>query len=302
MTATRDRDSDLDTDAAEAAWDERPVFGSRRGLPWWAAVLVALLLSVAGAVVDKGRLVDDQRLTAFGLYHALFLAGCLLAVLAVQRRNLFGPMVQPPLIFAVTFIPVQFMAREAGQSTETGGKKLIFEVALPLASSFPWMAGATAATIVIGVIRLFAQRNPERGTGSLDAEESRPPRRDKDRDRDRDDDRPRRPARDRDERPSKPARPPRDDWDRDDRDRAPERDRGRQRPPQATRREQSPPPRRPSRDDRDRDRGERSDRGERRERSDRGERGNRSEAPPRRNPPRPRDQGDRPQQGRRPRD
>ena len=52
MTATRDRDSDLDTDAAEAAWDERPVFGSRRGLPWWAAVLVALLLSVAGAVVD----------------------------------------------------------------------------------------------------------------------------------------------------------------------------------------------------------------------------------------------------------
>jgi hypothetical protein len=304
VTATRDRDSDLDTDAAEAAWDERPVFGSRRGLPWWAAVLVALLLSVAGAVVDKSRLVDDQRLTSFGLYHALFLAGCLLAVLAVRRRNLFGPMVQPPLIFAVTFIPVQLTARDAGQSTETGTKKLVFEVALPLASSFPWMAGATAATIVIGVIRLLAQRNPNRAVKSLEAEDDRPVRRERPRDRDLDDGGPRpprRPARDREERPSKPARPPRDDRDRDDRDRAPERaperDRGRPRPPQATRREQAPPPRRPSRDDRD------SDRGERRERSERGERGNRGEAPPRRNPPqRPRDQGGRPQQGRRPRD
>jgi hypothetical protein len=300
VTATRDRDSDLDTDAAEAAWDERPVFGSRRGLPWWAAVLVALLLSVAGAVVDKSRLVDDQRLTSFGLYHALFLAGCLLTVLAVRRRNLFGPMVQPPLIFAVTFIPVQLTAREAGQSTETGTKKLVFEVALPLASSFPWMAGATAATIVIGVIRLLAQRNPNRAVKSLETEDDRPVRRERPRDRDLDDGGPRpprRPARDREERPGKPARPPREDWDRDDRDRAPERDRGRPRPPQATRREQAPPPRRPSRDDRD------SDRGERRERSERGERGNRGEAPPRRNPPpRPRDQGGRPQQGRRPRD
>ncbi|MET0235811.1 MAG: DUF6542 domain-containing protein [Kibdelosporangium sp.] len=304
MTATRDRDSDLDTDAAEAAWDERPVFGSRRGLPWWAAVLVALLLSVAGAVVDKGRLVDDQRLTSFGLYHALFLAGCVLAVLAVRRRNLFGPMVQPPLIFAVTFIPVQFMARESTQSGESGGKKLLFEVALPLASSFPWMAGATAATIVLGVIRLLVQRNPDREAGKPDVDDDRPARRERARDLDDDDSRPqRRPARDREERPSKPQRPPRedydrprDDYDREDRDRGPER---RQRPPQAPRREQTPPPRSPDRDYRDRDR----DRDERRDRSNRSDRGNRGEAPPRRNPPRSRDQDGRPpQQGRRPRD
>ncbi|SMD15644.1 hypothetical protein SAMN05661093_05308 [Kibdelosporangium aridum] len=258
-------------DAAEAAWDERPVFGTRRGLPWWGAVLLALLLSAVGAVIDKSRLVDDQRLTGFGIYHALFLAGCVLAVLGVRRRNLFGPMVQPPLIFAATFIPVQFMREPAASgASESGSRKLIFEVALPLASSFPWMAGATVATIALGVIRLFVQRNPDGRAGSLDADEDeRPVRRPKDRDRDIDDE-------------PRPARRPARDRDRDDRGERPRPTTKGDRP-----REQAPPPRRPARDQDRRDRGE---------------------APPRRNPPRPRDQGGgrprgpQPQQRRRPRE
>ncbi|CAM4066130.1 DUF6542 domain-containing protein [Kibdelosporangium persicum] len=242
-------------DAAEAAWDERPVFGTRRGLPWWGAVLLALLLTAAGAVIDKGRLVDDQRLTEFGLYHALFLAGCVLAVLGVRRRNLFGPMVQPPLIFAVTFVLVQFLARDsnAAGAAESGSRKLIFNVALPLASSFPWMAGATVATIVLGVIRLFMQRNPDgRAAGSDDRfdDDERPARRPRDKDRDFDDEP--RPARRPSARDEERPRPPKGDR------------------PQAPRRDQAPPVRRPARDQ------------DRRDRAD---------APPRRNPPRPRDQG-----------
>ena len=45
-------------------------------------------------------------------------------------------------------------------------------MALPLASSFPWMAGATVATVVIGVIR-FAQRNPDRAPKSLERRRGR---------------------------------------------------------------------------------------------------------------------------------
>jgi len=178
VTATRDRDSDLDTDTAEVEWDEHPIIGKGRGLPWWAAVLLPLVLSAIGAVLDRGRLTDDERLTALGLYQVLFLLGCVVAVLAVRRRNLFGPMVQPPLIFAVTFVPVQLTART---STETGTKKLIFEVGLPLASSFPWMAGATAATIVLGVLRLLIQRDPARRL-QVDDKDDRPPRRERARD------------------------------------------------------------------------------------------------------------------------
>lgn len=258
-------------DAAEAAWDERPVLGNRRGLPWWGAVLLALLLAIVGAVIDKGRLVDDTSLTGFGLYHALFLAGCVLAVLGVRRRNLFGPMVQPPLIFAATFVPVQLMGREpTGAAAETGTKKLVFEVALPLASSFPWMAGATAATIVLGVIRLFLQRNPNAGSASLDAGgDERPARRPRERDKDADFD---------DLRPAR--RPSRDRDSRDGRGRG----EARERPQGSSRRDQNPPTRRPAR--------------EQESRRDRGE------APPRRNsqqgsgrprgsqPPRPRPRDD----------
>jgi hypothetical protein len=299
VTATRDRDSDLDTDPAEVEWDEHPIFGKGRGLPWWAAVLLALVLSAAGALLDSSRLVDDQRLNSLGLYQIAFLAGCVLAVLAVRRRNLFGPMVQPPLIFAATFIPIQLTSRT---STETGTKKLIFEVGLPLASSFPWMAGATAATIVLGVIRLLIQRNPDVRAKRLVAEDDDRPRREPAKSRpprDRDD-RPAKGSRDRLAREDRPERAPRDDRRGGD-DRAARGER--------PRRESGQPPRRPAReggrDERPvRDSGGRPDRG-RPDKAERGDRGNRGEDPPRRNPPRPRDQDAKPrgsQQRRRPRE
>jgi hypothetical protein len=53
VTAIRDRQSDPDADDVPVPWDERPVVGSRRGLPWWAAVLVGLGLAVVGALVGK---------------------------------------------------------------------------------------------------------------------------------------------------------------------------------------------------------------------------------------------------------
>jgi hypothetical protein len=283
VTATRDRDSDLDTDTGEVEWDERPMFGRRRGLPWWVAVLLALGLSAVSAMVDSSRLVDDTRLTALGLYQVAFLAGCVLAVLAVRRRNLFGPIVQPPLIFAATFVPVQLTARTS-TGAETGTKKVIFEVGLPMASSFPWMAGATAATIVLGIIRQLVQRDPTaRASHVEDADDDRP-RRDSASSRP-----PRRPAEDRPAKADATA------------DRASRGDRPAQ---QQKRRESSAPRPRPSRDRDDRADRDKPDRADRADRGDRGERGNRGEAPQRRNAQRPRGQGAKPRgaQPRRPRE
>jgi hypothetical protein len=228
----RDRESDLDTEMAGAAWDERPVVGNVRGLPWWAAVLLALGLAAVGAFLDSDRLVDDQRLSALGTYQIAFLAGCVIAVLAVRRRNLFGPMVQPPLIFAVTFVITQLTAR-SGPSTEQGLKKFIFEVGLPLATCFPWMAGATIATIVLGLLRLAIQRDPNAPARK---------RADDDADDDSDD----RPPPRREPAPArKPAR------DRDDRaERGDRSDRGDQGAQQPKRRDPSAQQRRPARDDR----------------------------------------------------
>lgn len=153
MTATRDRRSDLDDDHAEPAWDERPIFGSSRGLPWWGAVLLAFGLALLAAVIDIGR-----QGTLGMIYQGAYVLGCVGAICLVRRGNLFGPMVQPPLVFAVTAVgPIIAL----GPSTPGGGlKDLLFAVAVPLTSNFPTMGITTAVAVGIGVARLFLQRDP----------------------------------------------------------------------------------------------------------------------------------------------
>ncbi|MFL6141088.1 MAG: DUF6542 domain-containing protein [Labedaea sp.] len=154
MTATRDRQSDLDQPSAEPAWDERAIVGRMRGLPWWAAVLLAFGLAAAAAWVDMHRQDSLGR-----IYQGAYILGCLAAVCWVRRRNLFGPMVQPPLVFAVTAIGAVAMA-QPGPLFSGGAKQLLLSVALPLTSNFPTMAITTGVTVAIGLLRLWLQRDP----------------------------------------------------------------------------------------------------------------------------------------------
>ncbi|HEV2777776.1 MAG TPA: DUF6542 domain-containing protein, partial [Actinophytocola sp.] len=154
MTATRDRQSDLDSEPAEPAWDERPIVGNGRGLSWWAAVLLAFGLAALAAVFDM------QRQDSLGrIYQGAYILGCVGAVCWVRRRNLFGPMVQPPLVFAVTAIGAVMLSQPGGPFNG-GLKQLIFSVALPLTSNFPTMAITTGVTVAIGLLRLWLQRDP----------------------------------------------------------------------------------------------------------------------------------------------
>jgi hypothetical protein len=154
VTATRDRRSDPAEDAAETAWDDRPILGSSRGLPWWAAVLLAFGLAIVGAVVDMVRQDSLGK-----IYQGAYLVGCVAAICWVRRRSLFGPMVQPPLVFAVTAIgAVIALAPDTGGSG--GLRGLVFTVALPLTSNFPTMAITTGVTVAIGLYRLWKERDP----------------------------------------------------------------------------------------------------------------------------------------------
>lgn len=185
VTATRDRRSDLEDDDVETtAWDERPIIGTSRGLPWWAAVLLAFGLAAIAAYIDM------QRQDSLGrIYQGAYVLGCVGAVCWVRRRNLFGPMVQPPLVFAVTAIGAVVWFLPAGPG-DTGIKQMIFSVALPLTSNFPTMAITTGVTVAIGVFRLWRERNPypeirrgraaARGQGLSDARGARRERLDRD--------------------------------------------------------------------------------------------------------------------------
>jgi hypothetical protein len=123
------------------------------GLPWWAAILLPLVTTAAGAYVD---LTFNRGL---GLpFQAAYAGGCVLAVLLVRRRNLFGPMVQPPLILLFAASPVALLLTGSGLSfgSQLVSQALAFSV--PLVNNFVWQAGVTIATVVIGLIRLILTR------------------------------------------------------------------------------------------------------------------------------------------------
>jgi hypothetical protein len=152
VTATRDRRSDPET-AVGLAWYDRPIIGQFRGLPWWAAVLLAFGLTAIAAFVDM------QRQDSLGrIYQGAFVVGCVVAVCFVRRRSLFGPIVQPPLVFAVTAIAAVTLLSQ--KSSGGGLKSLILSVALPLTSNFPTMGITTAIVVAIGAFRLWRERDP----------------------------------------------------------------------------------------------------------------------------------------------
>lgn len=133
----------------------------RAGVPCWGAVLCALGLAAAGVFADI------ERLNRLGIvFQVCYFLGCLLAVAVVQRKGLFGPMVQPPLILAVAVPAVVLMV---GSRPTGGGTAAALAVATPLINGFPTMAIATGLTVAIGVYRLFTQRRrpaPSRPTPS----------------------------------------------------------------------------------------------------------------------------------------
>ena len=147
MTTTRDRGREARTTSSGPRWDERSAFGSR-GWPWWAAVVLALGLSIVGAVIDEKANSDIAT-----IFRTTYVIGCVAAVCVVRRRNLFGPMVQPPLILVVV-VPLVAVALD----NKPGSKVLV--IGPQLIDNFPVMAITTGVTVVLGVIRYLVQRRP----------------------------------------------------------------------------------------------------------------------------------------------
>lgn len=129
--------------ASRLAPGDASVVPSVRGVPWWGAVALAGVLTLAGAAID-GALID-----ALGWSFRIgFLAGVASAVLAVRRRSVFTAMVQPPLVLAFGIIVGGLLF------TSTTG---LYATALKVIAAFPTMAIGTAVAVVLGVIRLLAE-------------------------------------------------------------------------------------------------------------------------------------------------
>ncbi|HEY3259536.1 MAG TPA: DUF6542 domain-containing protein [Pseudonocardiaceae bacterium] len=151
MTLGGYRDEVLSNDPP-ASWQDGSALSSVRGIPWWAAVLLALAFTGIGVFADL------ERINRLGIiFQGCYFAGCLLAVMWVQRRGLFGPMVQPPLILALA-VPGVVLASGGGVGDSLTAKALA--VGTPLINGFPTMAITTGVTVLIGFVRIARQHPP----------------------------------------------------------------------------------------------------------------------------------------------
>ena len=123
-----------------------------RGFPSWAVILLALILTLAGAAIDGAT----SGVLSWGLRIGFYL-GVVLAALLVRRGSIFTAMVQPPLVLVVGVVLGGMLFTGSGGFYSTG---------LKLIGAFPTMALGTAAAVLIGLIRILAQ--PMRGTRRAD--------------------------------------------------------------------------------------------------------------------------------------
>ncbi|SDK94968.1 hypothetical protein SAMN04488074_10867 [Lentzea albidocapillata subsp. violacea] len=148
---------DDDVDGYDAVpWNYRAIFGEFKGIPWWAAILAALIPAFIGAFID----INSSKTVGWTFY-VVFFVGALAAILLVQRRSLFGPMVQPPLILAATVPTLVLLTGDPGKG---GLSAMALGLGKPLIDSFPVMALTTAVTVGLGILRIALQKNPNRPT------------------------------------------------------------------------------------------------------------------------------------------
>jgi hypothetical protein len=127
-------------------------------VPWWAAVVVAVIGCAVGFAIDAG---SGKELT--GVFSALYVAGCVAAVLAVRQSGIFTAVIQPPLILFCAVPGAYFLFHGA---KFTGIKDLVINCGYPLIERFPLMLFTSAGVLLMGLIRWYLGRF---GSGEAEA-------------------------------------------------------------------------------------------------------------------------------------
>ena len=130
------------------AADHRSAHPNVPGVPWWGAVLIAVTATAIGFAYDAGS--GDKELS--NVFAALYLIGCVTAVLAVRQDGIFSAVVQPPLILFVSVPGAYWLFHGA----KVGGlKDVLINCGYPLIERFLLMLFTSAIVLLIGVARWF---------------------------------------------------------------------------------------------------------------------------------------------------
>lgn len=125
----------------------RSVHPNVPGVPWWGAVLIALTATAIGFAFDAG---GGKELTH--VFAALYVIGCIAAVLMVRQAGIFTAIVQPPMILFVSVPGAYFLFHDAKVS---GLKDIVINCAYPLIERFPLMVFTSGTVLLIGLARWF---------------------------------------------------------------------------------------------------------------------------------------------------
>ena len=132
--------------AVEAS--HRSIHPNIPGVPWWAALLIATTATAIGYAIDAGS--GHKELT--DVFAGLYIAGCVVAVLAVRQSGVFTAVIQPPLILFCA-VPGAYWLFHGGKVGNL--KDLLINCGYPLIERFPLMLGTAGGVLLIGLIRWY---------------------------------------------------------------------------------------------------------------------------------------------------
>jgi hypothetical protein len=128
------------------------------GVPWWAAVLIATTATAIGYAADAA--LGHKELT--NIFTGLYIAGCVIGILAVRQAGIFTAVIQPPLILFCA-VPSAYWLFHGGKVRNI--KDLLINCGYPLIERFPLMVGTAGGVLLIGLVRwYFGAAQPTRST------------------------------------------------------------------------------------------------------------------------------------------
>ncbi|WP_197516156.1 DUF6542 domain-containing protein [Mycobacterium sp. 1465703.0] len=116
------------------------------GVPWYAALLLAVTATAIGYGIDAGH----KELTH--VFAGFYIAGCVAAVLAVRQDGIFTAIIQPPLILFAAVPGAYWLFHDAKIGRL---KDLLINCGYPLIERFPLMLGTAGAVLAIGLARWY---------------------------------------------------------------------------------------------------------------------------------------------------
>lgn len=154
--------------------DQRSALPRIPGIPWWGAIVLSATFTAIGFAYDAGSGTGELS-TVFAV---CYVAGCLLAVLAVRRSGVFTAVIQPPLLLFAAVPTAYYLFNSA----EIGGiKDLLINCGYPLIERFPLMFFTSAVVLIVGLVRWYLSLSARRAAATHDeadaAEEPEKPKR-----------------------------------------------------------------------------------------------------------------------------